>query len=211
MLSQKWWDTRHLEYTSSQEILRLGNSALKEYVSFLGLNEYLFPGAIALEVGVGTGRATVELSKQVSYLDALDISSIARLRVKSFCRNSYGNPEELVSNTYDLIVCFLVAQHLEDEQLVILCKNATRALKLNGVMLLQFAYSTFDPSVLLHQLEAGCSWKTPDKVQTIVNDGGGRIIKFVQEICYKDWLITDINSTEVYKADIIWGGAVIGK
>ena len=93
-----------------------------------------------LNVGVGLGACTQELSRKSKEIDVLDISERALERVKSYTRRQFisSKYEMLPTLEYDLIIHNLVAQHMNDEDLSDQLLHLKNSLKPSGVLTIQF-------------------------------------------------------------------------
>jgi len=103
----------------------------------------LVPNIKILNIGIGTGAETIELSKHNVIIDVLDISEIAINKVKDITRNQYlsSNIENLPINEYDIAVSHLVSQHIDDDELNKQIKYVLRSLNTTGTFAMQFAFN----------------------------------------------------------------------
>jgi len=91
-----------------------------------------------LEIGCGTGKNTVFLAKIGSLVHAVDFSQgmIAKAKEKVQADNVHFSPMDITQRwefedqTFDLVVCNLVLEHIED--LAFVFSEATRMLQPNG-------------------------------------------------------------------------------
>jgi ubiquinone/menaquinone biosynthesis C-methylase UbiE len=121
MLFKKWWDKKakkvlrnsdikdFWESSHKQKIQRwLTGSSLTQVKENLNISELVNKNQlIILEVGVGLGYCTYELSKRHK-IDALDISLRALKNVEKYCQKTYATSKKIQSNKYDLIIVHLL-------------------------------------------------------------------------------------------------------
>ena len=132
---------------------------------------------VILEVGVGLGYCTKELSKYHK-VDALDISLTALKNVEKYCQQTYSASEKMQSNKYDLIIVHLVIQHMSDKSLKSLMIDLIRTLKPKGLLAIQNivrfdnnAYTDLD--VNLEKEKAGNMVRSLSYMTEVVTGSGG--------------------------------------
>ena len=109
---------------------------------------YLPADAAVLDVGCGVGRVERYLAPRVRELWAIDVSAemlrLARERlagVSNVHLREVGNREFLASfedRRFDVVLSFLVLQHLEREDAFLYLRDACRVLVLGGALVTQF-------------------------------------------------------------------------
>lgn len=193
LLFKKYWDKKakrvflksdikdFWESSHKQKIHRwLTGSSLTQVKKNLDLSELIDTNhLIILEVGVGLGYCTRELSKNHE-VDALDISIKALKNVEKFCQQTYANSEKLQSNKYDLIIVHLVIQHMSNISLNNLLIDLIRSLKPNGLLAIQnivsldnYDYTDFDLS--LEKEKAGNMVRSLSYMKDIISESGGTV------------------------------------
>jgi SAM-dependent methyltransferase len=138
-----FWEEAH----QKNEELWLTGSYFGEVWGSLDIVSKFLPGITVLNIGVGLGRDTQELSSKGAVVDVLDISQTALNRVKDITRNQYlsSNLGTLPINEYDIAVSHLVTQHMNDEDLAKQIRYVTRSLKSTGIFAMQFAFINDTP------------------------------------------------------------------
>lgn len=132
----EYWENVHKEDNKRW----LAGSTLKEVLENLELKDYDFKNKIVLEIGVGLGICTKELS-YMCLIDVYDISETAIKRVKDYIRKGFiENVNDLPKNQYDLVISHLVSQHMNNDDLERQLKQVIPSLKKNGLFAMQFAY-----------------------------------------------------------------------
>ncbi len=144
---QEFWNTAHREGMH----LWLTGSEPREVFRRLGIEERLFGTQVSeleiLNVGVGEGYCTRYLSEHGAVVDCLDISEVALKRVRPFSRQRFLTVDDCASNSYDLIIHHLVAQHMSHIDLQRQMAGLIRALKPQGILAIQYAGSAHDDSL----------------------------------------------------------------
>ena len=130
-----------------------------------------------MEVGVGLGYCTHELSKRHK-IDALDISLKALKNVEKYCQKTYATSEKIQSNKYDLIIVHLVIQHMSNNSLRTLLIDLIRSLKPNGLCAIQSIvkmdnYDYTDLDLNLDKEKAGNMVRSLNYMTEITTKGGG--------------------------------------
>lgn len=133
-----FWENAHKN--SMQEWL--SGTHLRELKINLQLDDLLKENIEVLNIGVGLGVCTKELVEMGCTVDVLDISDIAIEKVKDITRKQYLASYEhaLPKNKYDLVISYLVSQHMNDVNLNRQLKYVIRSLKTTGTFALQFAF-----------------------------------------------------------------------
>jgi predicted TPR repeat methyltransferase len=134
---KEFWEQCH----HNDEKLWLAGSHLQEVLQALEIKAIKVNGNV-LVIGVGLGYEVKELREITANIDVLDISEFALARVKGMTKNQYlaSEIEKLPENKYDLIMSYLVTQHIDDEELNRHLKYGIRALTCNGIFAMQFAF-----------------------------------------------------------------------
>lgn len=151
-----WWEQCHL--TDDAELLT-GSKGEDVWCS-LNIEEKILPKSVILNIGVGRGYCTRGLAQKQAIVHALDISEAALNKVKDIVARTW-KPEQLddlPSDTFDLAISHLVAQHMSNPDLRHQIKAVVRSLKPHGVFALQFAFSADKEYV--HDEQSGVIKKT---------------------------------------------------
>lgn len=131
-----FWDSQH----KAQDIKTLSDSSFDQMSDGLCLSYLLFPKMCVLEIGVGTGKATMQMRERNYRVSAVDISLHALDKIAPFCEKVYALNQinTLPSNYFDLIVCCNVVQHTPTEMLIPEIRECMRALNSKGTFVIQF-------------------------------------------------------------------------
>jgi len=169
-----FWESSH-----EQKIQRwLTGSSLTQVKENLNISELVDNNnLIILEVGVGLGYCTYELSKRHK-IDALDISLKALKNVEKYCEKTYATSEKIQLNKYDLIIVHLVIQHMSNNSLKTLLIDLIRSLKPNGLLAIQNIvkidnYDYTDLDLNLEKEKAGNMVRSLNYMTEIISKGGG--------------------------------------
>lgn len=135
---KQFWDLAH----KSGAHLWISGTPPKEIYERLNIENLLSVGGLSiLNVGVGEGYCEMDLVERGHLLDALDICDSAISKVDSYIRHGYLAAQNLPSQSYDLILHHLVAQHMSHEDLREQLRHLLRSLKRDGLLAMQFASS----------------------------------------------------------------------
>lgn len=175
-----WWDIVH----AVDSLSFLTGSHLVEVAHRLEISDRIAPGATVLEVGVGLGYCTRELSSAGCVVQVLDISAVALGRVMNYVEGTYLSPALLPTETFDVAISHLVSQHMLDGTLVAQIREVVRALKPDGLFAMQFAGPKDPPYPELPidlLAKAGMICRTPEQIETLVTNAGGKLARCVQK------------------------------
>jgi cyclopropane fatty-acyl-phospholipid synthase-like methyltransferase len=160
----------------------LTGSELRAVELFLNLSSKLKPNNKVLNIGVGFGYCTRELVKRGLIVSALDISPLALSRVKDVIENRYTPKQlnQMPTNYFDVIISYLVTQHMTNQQLTIQLTECIRSLKTEGIFAIQFASSksknlTDDKSINTNLMKRGMVTRSFTFMNHLVNSCGGII------------------------------------
>ena len=168
---REYWASKHLANDKSA----LTGTSLQQYCEFFGLTPQAFENQIVLEIGVGMGKATRSIAMLTDYLDVLDICDIAIIKVLNWVEDAYIDPRSLDANKYDIVISYLVAQHMGDEDFLNQLKNVIRALKPTGVFYLQFAEARAVNPETFENKAGGGMVRYLEQVEQIVQQAGGSL------------------------------------
>ena len=182
-----FWEKNHEEWDTMGDPKYLTGSKFNEVWSKMNISNILKPNLNILNIGVGLGYETIELSKKEVIIDVLDISKNAVNRVKDITRNQYISTdiENLPIEEYDIVVSHLVSQHMNNEDLDKQIKYVIRGLKKDGVFAMQFAFggeNEFNEPNIINKQMQGHVFRTFPEMENIVTDNGGYIIWKSDEI-----------------------------
>lgn len=187
MLSQKinpsttnlpdFWEAMHL----TNNLYELTGSQLNTVANFLRIQTRLQQKAChILVIGVGFGYEISQLVALGHTVSALDIAPAALKRVAPLIKVGYlaNQIQTLPSNQFDLIISFLVTQHLSDADFSAQLHNCLRALTNNGIFALQYAQVVNQRKYfsLSDQIRHGQVSRSPKKFKQMVDNQGGYIV-----------------------------------
>jgi len=170
----QWWDGHHT--TNDKQYLT--GTTLAQYTEIFEVSELVEKGKRFLEIGVGKGFAIRDLVALGKEVEALDISQVALDKVSKIAK-THITPTTLPSNSFDVIIMHLVAQHVNTATLTKLLKHAIRSLNYGGVLLLQTA-DVVDykdrPQTDKYQCEGGVLY-SDEVLRNIVKGCKGRVAR----------------------------------
>jgi SAM-dependent methyltransferase len=176
----EFWNAAHRD----TEVKWLSGYPGPEIWERLEVTDRIVPGAIVLNIGVGTGRCTRDLHAQGCIVHALDISPEATAKVEDITAATYlaSALDRLPANTFDVALSHLVAQHNLDEPLLAQMRAVIRSLKPSGIFAMQFSKPVGNQILIAPNTESamgGSVWRTPEKVHRMIEASGGRAARSV--------------------------------
>jgi hypothetical protein len=158
----------------------LTGSSGREIWQELKIEDKIIPRSNILNIGVGTGRCTVDLKNAGVNVSVLDISQAAVEKVSSICEQGYLSISALPGNYFDLAISHLVAQHMNDSDLIEQIRKVLLSLKDTGLFAIQIACPINNIPTLKDNIELkmqeGSILRTSDEIVEIVKKANGRII-----------------------------------
>jgi len=165
-----FWKTKHDENNN----LWLTGCTLIEYKKYHNID---IDNKVVLEIGIGKGIATREMSELVQKLYTIDIVQEALDKVSDISETFLTEQFiEIPPDTFDFIICNLVLQHCDSEACNFLISNAIRTLKPTGMLSIQTAdganlsaqYKDFQKNKQLYM-------RNPNTVKQWIIDAGGTV------------------------------------
>jgi len=168
-----FWEDNH----KNNNVRFLTGSSVRSVWGFLEIQKYLRKMTI-LNVGLGLGRETEELYSYGVDVYGLDISQTAIDKYKQYLVEGYTDSSKLPKNKFDIAVSHLVAQHMNDFDLIEQIKNVLKSLKSYGLFAIQYA-SPIYLQVYREDLQSqmmGLVRRTEEHMDRVVDLAGGRVI-----------------------------------
>jgi len=211
----KCWDVLHAEDNRGA----LSACEYQETLDFLKINDILKGGDVVLEVGVGMGFVTKGLRDRGFAVSGFDISTVGLERVKPVCDEVYDfdGLENIPSNTFDVIMCNSVAQHMPTPLLSYEMFHLIRTLKPDGVLAVKNVASDLmddtgdDPNLVVQHPKIprkhnklkcdesiGCFCRTVKIFTKIIDRCGGIAELIVNDPC-DVWCISETHIFHVRK------------
>lgn len=195
---KNWWEKKHRENNQRW----LTGSKAGRYSHFFGLD---FTGARILEIGCGTLEATKQLAGLAEDLWVVDVSDLAVERANKIGGCKAIGLEDIVEylpcGYFDIIVAYLVAQHLQDEDFSYQISYALNALNKDGDYAIQ--YLTLGQEDKRHQINVGTVSRSPSYLKKMVEEQGGIIKRHVEPSVFKNVIVGGHTA--------IWNGVIIGR
>jgi len=137
------------------------------------------PGQTILDVGVGTGGMARHLHAAGCVVHSMDITPVALEKVAGVTERRWLTTESLPPDTFDLAICHLVAQHVNDEDLTAELENILQSLKPDGMLSIQFASHpawTIGREQTAEACRDGGVCRMPDHAIQVVERAGGKVV-----------------------------------
>ena len=174
-----FWEQIHEQ---SNKRFLTGSSGV-EILNNLHVN--LTPTSRVLNIGVGTGDCTKYYLSITPFVDVLDISLAALIKVHELARDNFLEEEieEIPKSEYDFVLSHLVTQHMTDLALNRQLKYVILSLKEKGVFAMQFAFDKGEPMPDSEEerCQQGLMVRTMKEMETLVKNNGGKVV-FSKEI-----------------------------
>jgi SAM-dependent methyltransferase len=190
------WNKSHLNEKShgKQGSWWLTGTNLNEYLTMFDIQDKYKHSSSILEVGVGTASAIKEMYAQNKKVYAIDISKNALDKVKKYIVKGFlvNNLNKLPQNSFDIVFCYLVIQHIDNDMLKHHIKHILPTLKDDGIYCIQYRGllegDTSDYSIETQARGDVC--RSPQVVKTIIEELGGKIIidKIVRKSTDPKWI-----------------------
>jgi SAM-dependent methyltransferase len=176
------WEVKHAE----KDKAALSGCTYDETVDFLQVRDLVTPTAKVLEIGVGLGYVTKELSK-LCVVSALDISTLALSNVSEYCESIYlvDQISTLPVDYFDLIIVHNVIQHIPTPLLREELRYAIQSLKVTGVLAIEFVSSigVTDNGDIETVNGIGSYSRTPSFMISLIGELGGVCTMVVNNKC----------------------------
>ena len=134
---------------------------------------------VVLEIGVGLGHATRELTKDNRVI-AVDISQNALDNLRDsgvINRFLTQNMTQIPDSSVDFAICHLVFQHCEDDAIQFILKHTICALKPGGVFILQSGDSKAPVGANVARTQnRTLIWHTPEEIKGMIAEAGGEVL-----------------------------------
>jgi SAM-dependent methyltransferase len=171
-----WWERHH----AGGAKFWLSGSRPARVWSLLRVPDRLKPGTRVLDIGVGLGNASRALKKRGCVVDALDISDTALRKVARFTELRF-TPDLLATMPtarYSVAISFLVAQHMNHEDLEEQLVHVIRALNSGGIFAIQVACPFSGPTLQAtrERQKCGAVLRCTEDFENMVRAANGQII-----------------------------------
>jgi SAM-dependent methyltransferase len=132
-LDQDFWNTKH----ESNDLTWITGNYLQKYYQWLGISENDLRDKTVLEIGVGMGYASAQISQLCASLYCADISAKALRRVSLIAKDCYQTMDIKSAPPVDLALCHLVLVHCDDDEFVRIINDVN--LLPNGRLIVQIS------------------------------------------------------------------------
>jgi len=211
----KLWEFLHKEQNRGA----LSACEFQETIDFLHIGDILKPGDKVLEIGVGMGFVTKGLRERGFSVSGFDISQVGLNNVNKYCDAIYNfkDLENIPSNTFDVILCNNVAQHMPTPLLSYEMFHFIRILKRGGVLAVKSVATDLmedtgdDPNLIVQHPKIprrqnklkcdesiGCFCRTVPYFTKIIDRCGGVATLISNEVC-DVWCITETHIFHIRK------------
>jgi cyclopropane fatty-acyl-phospholipid synthase-like methyltransferase len=172
----QFWNQQHAE----NNVQFLTGSSGQGTWEDLQITDRVIKGANVLNIGVGLGYCTKALVEAGCNVHALDISPVALAKVKDIVDATWLplQYDEMPVNFFNLVISYLVTQHMCLDDFIEQIKYVVRSLCCNGIFAMQFASRLIFEEVEIteQRLQFGGVCYPVRKIVEIVEDVGGKIL-----------------------------------
>lgn len=169
MFGETHWDLKHME----KDPKWLTGSNSNHYRHFFGVE---FEDRTVLEIGYGLGVATAEIKMVATDLWVIDISGVALHKAGRVVGKrkalSTSEVDKLPKDYFDLVISYVVAQHLTDKRLMEQLIYSMEGLNDWGKMALQFLTVEGEE----YKERGGGTARSPSYVENMVKGAGGKVV-----------------------------------
>lgn len=144
--NRRQWNSIHIDPDKVAQGA-LSGSDPEDVLGHHQLMSFIRPGLTVLDIGVGLGGMAKYLHSKGCVVDSMDVADKAEDTVRPYIRRFYLADDifSLSSDTYDLALSQLVAQHMCERNLREQIKHVFRSLKSGGRFSLHLAGATEEP------------------------------------------------------------------
>ena len=136
-LSRHWEDC-HLMVENEHHFFLTG-SHLNQYLQIFNCNTHYIMSSNILEIGIGEGQVVKEMFNDGKNITTSDISESAKDKIKDIASYYHlNNIDNIPKNTFDIIFCHLVVQHIDNNMLEYHLKHFIPTLNDNGIYYIQY-------------------------------------------------------------------------
>lgn len=135
IVEDTWWQDRHRDKSTKY----LSGSNLLQIHKYTDILSVVKSDSKVLNIGVGTGRCTRELTALGCNVYVVDVIKEAIEKVRDVIVVGWVGYSGLPMRYFDTALCHLVVQHISDAKLLLLLLRVLGAIKSNGIFVLQFA------------------------------------------------------------------------
>lgn len=181
---EDFWENCHK--TDSKDYL--SGCTYEDTIKYLGIQAMIKPNINVLEIGVGLGHVTQGLKAQGINVSCLEISEKGIERVRSICDNVYKPDDtyKMLSNYFDVILCWNVVQHVPTEILIKELRDCVRALNFNGVFAIQFVSNDniedFGQNPSLSTMQDGGCFRSPEFMKSTFESFGADVEHILERV-----------------------------
>ena len=196
-IGKDFWESKH----EISDRYWLTGSSLGEIKHYHNLKDYDLKNKKILEIGVGLGNLSKELTEYTENLICCDISEEALTNVSDKVTKKYLTTNLKEIEPVDLAICHLVFQHCVDNEIERIINDVV--LNDNGIFTFQFAYLRDNEppnSNVLGLINLGSHhFRSLEKIKSMVDKAGKEIIWMSEPYNFHNpenfsWLIVKIKN-----------------
>jgi 2-polyprenyl-3-methyl-5-hydroxy-6-metoxy-1,4-benzoquinol methylase len=132
------WENCHL-MTEKDHHFFLTGSSLNDYLRLFNCNDHYNVSNSILEIGIGEGQVVKEMFTHGKNVTTSDISEAAKDKIKDIAYYYHLNNIDCIpKNSFDIIFCHLVIQHIDNDMLEFHLKHFIPTLNEKGVYYIQY-------------------------------------------------------------------------
>jgi len=175
----KHWEDCHLMVEKEHHFFLTG-SHLNQYLQIFNCSNHYNISSNILEIGIGEGQVVREMFNDGKNITTSDISESAKDKIKDIASYYHlNNIDNIPKNTFDIIFCHLVVQHIDDIMLEYHLKHFIPTLNNNGIYYIQYRgkHETKTDKNIDELCKYGDVTRTPEYFKNLVEKYNGIVIE----------------------------------
>lgn len=190
------WENCHNKNEREHHFYLTGSS-LEQYTTLFNCSNHYQTSNTILEIGIGEGKAIREMYNHGKQVTATDISKFSKKKIEDVAIFYHlDDINNISSNSFDIIFCHLVVQHIDNNMLEYHLKHFIPTLKNDGIYYIQYRgeHTNIIDKDVRELCKHGDVVRKPEFFKNIVEKNGGIVIEdnivrsgeYIESV-YKPW------------------------